>query len=81
MNDNDGVCLLLNADVFGLLLFDVVDLVPIALHEPKATSQRCRSGCDLAFKQKKCSPGIIKSNRSESFGWAISKKIIFRNFL
>jgi len=70
MNDNDGFCLLLNADVFGLLLlFDVVvDLVPIALHEPKATSQRCRSGCDLAFKQKKCSPGIIKSNRSESFG-------------
>jgi hypothetical protein len=70
MNDNDGVCLLLNADVFGLLLFDVVvvDLVPIALHEPKATSQRCRSGCDLAFKQKKYSPGIIKSNRSGSFG-------------
>jgi hypothetical protein len=72
MNDNDGVCLLLNADVFGLLLFVVVvvvvDLVPIALHEPKATSQRCRSGCDLAFKQKKCSPGIIKSNRSGSFG-------------
>jgi len=46
----------------------VVDLVPLALHEPKATSQRCRSGCDLAFKQKNCSPGIIKSNRSGSFG-------------
>lgn len=56
-----------------LLLFeigagDVFDLVPRDLHVPKATSQRCRSDCDLAFKQKNCSPGIIKSKRSESCG-------------
>jgi hypothetical protein len=42
------------------------DLVPRDLHEPKATSQRCRSGCVLAFKLNNCSPGIIRSKRSVS---------------
>jgi hypothetical protein len=49
------------------------DLVPRDLHEPKATSQCCRSGWVLAFKLKNCSPGIIKSNRSGSWGWAKSE--------
>ncbi len=65
-----------------LLLFetgvdDVVDFVPCDLYVPKATSQRCRSACDFAFKQKNCSPGIIKSKRSESFGWTIYLKYFF----
>lgn len=64
---------LLNEEVFSLVNFIVfvVDLVPLDLHEPNATSQRCRSDCVLAFKQKNCSPGIIKSNRSASCGWTI----------
>ena len=50
------------------VVVDVVDLVPLDLNVPKATSQRCRSGCDFDLKQKNCSPGIIKSNRNGSFG-------------
>lgn len=57
-------------DVFGGVDIDVADLVPRDLQVPNATSQRCRSDWDLAFKQKNCSPGIIKSKRNGSCGLA-----------
>ena len=48
------------------------DIVPRDLHVPNATIQRCRSNWDFAFKQKNCSPGIIKSKRRGSCEWAKS---------
>lgn len=77
-----GGVLLLWLLLLLLLLSDIivdsdgVDLVPLDLHVPKATSQRCRSVCDLAFKQKNNSPGIMKSKRKESCGWTKLKESI-----
>lgn len=57
-----------NADVvlFNDFVILAGDLVPLDFHEPNATSHCCLSDCDFVFKQKNCSPGMIKSKRRGS---------------
>lgn len=55
-----------------------VDAFPMALQAPMARSHCCRSDWVFAFREKNCSPGMIKSKRRGSLGWTSTAE---RNFL